>query len=200
MIPCSPCGLSALSTTDYYSMIARCVADLQRNTAARHEFYWLARTELEVQLCGFNPPLPSSEMIRERLALNAAIHRFENECSSSAIAVVEAAKIPMAGYERMQVAEFLRPEIRPAEIQQWQAKNGPTLEPTSIVVRPLIAMAGLLLVIGLGSTLYSQRDRVTALLAESVTLPHSVSKSLPKLDYYVGRLGEMALTARRQAK
>jgi hypothetical protein len=199
MIPCSPCGLSALSTTDYYSMIARCVADLQRNTAARHEFYWLARTELEVQLCGFNPPLPSSEMIRERLALNAAIHRFENECSSSAIAVVEAAKIPMAGYERMQAAEFLRPEIRPAEIQ-WQAKNGPTLEPTSIVVRPLIAMAGLLLVIGLGSTLYSQRDRVTARFAESVTLPHSASKSLAKLDYYVGRLGEMVLTARRQAK
>ena len=35
--------------TDYYPVIARCVADLEPNPAARSEFYWLARTELDVQ-------------------------------------------------------------------------------------------------------------------------------------------------------
>jgi hypothetical protein len=176
--------------TDYYPLIARCVADLERNTAGRYEFYWLARTELEVQLCGINPPLTPSEMMRERLALNEAIQRVENECSSSVAAVVESAQMPMPG-----------PEMRLAtEIRQQQVKNGPTLEPTSISVRPLITMAGVLLVIGLGSTLYWQRDRFTALLAGSVTLPHSVSKSLPRLDYYVGKLGEAALTAHRPVK
>ncbi len=181
--------------TDYYPLIARCVADLERNTAGRYEFYWLARTELEVQLCGINPPLTPSEMRRERLALNEAIQRVENECSSSVAAVVESAQMPMPGDERTQPVLEMHscPEMRLAtEIRQQQVKNGPTLEPTSISVRPLITMAGVLLVIGLGSTLYWQRDRFTALLAGSVTLPHSVSKSLPRL--------EAALTAHRPVK
>ena len=46
-----------LSMTDYYPVIVRNVADIEANPVARAEFYWLARTELEVQLRSCNPPL-----------------------------------------------------------------------------------------------------------------------------------------------
>jgi hypothetical protein len=170
--------------TDYYPVIARCVADLEGNTAARCEFYWLARSELEVQLCGLNAPLTPSEMARERLALNDAIQRVENECSSPA-AVVESVRVPMCGDERTQrVSQSSCPEVRPVtEVREWKLKTGPTLEPPSVFVRPLIVITGVFLVIGLGSTLYWQRDRVTTLIAGSMSLPYSISRSLPKLDY-----------------
>jgi len=58
-----------------------------------------------------------------------------------------------------------------------------------------------LLVIGLGSTLYWQGDRFTTLLVKSpITLPDLAAKSLPRINYYVGKLGEAASTALRQAK
>src|SRR6266536_2662450 len=69
--------------TDYYPMIARCVADLEDSVTARHEFYWLARAELAVQLCGLDPPIAQSKMIRERLALDEAIRKVEAERVSS---------------------------------------------------------------------------------------------------------------------
>src|SRR6266536_2393186 len=72
---------------------------------------------------------------------------------------------------------------------QRQASGGASLEPTSLCLRPLIAFAGVLLVIGLGSTLYWQGDRFTALLVRSpVTLPQFPAKSLPRINYYVGKI------------
>jgi hypothetical protein len=75
-------GLGLLMT-NYYPMIARCVADLKENIAARHEFYWLARAELAVQLCGLDPPLTQSEMMCEHLALDEAISKVDAECLPS---------------------------------------------------------------------------------------------------------------------
>ncbi len=69
--------------THYYPVIARCVADLDDSVTARHEFYWLARAELAVQLCGLDPPIAQSKMIRERLALDEAIRKVEAERVSS---------------------------------------------------------------------------------------------------------------------
>jgi hypothetical protein len=67
--------------TDYYPLIARCLADLDKSTTdSRREFYWLARAELEVQLCGFDPPLTELEITRERLALDEAIRKIEADC------------------------------------------------------------------------------------------------------------------------
>jgi hypothetical protein len=187
--------------TDYYPVIARCVADLEPNPAARSEFYWLARTELDVQLCSCNPPLTPSEMMRERLALDEAIRRVEDKCAPP---VVESAQMPMPEGQRRKLGSELRlrPEMRVGtEVRQQQARSGPTLEPASIGLRSLIRLAGVLLVIGFGSTLYWQGHHLTALLVQSpVALSHSVAKSLPRLDYYVGKLGEAASTALRQAK
>jgi len=67
--------------TDYYPLIARCLADLDKSTTdSRRELYWLARAELEVQVCRFDPPLTESQIGRERLALDAAICKIEAEC------------------------------------------------------------------------------------------------------------------------
>jgi len=66
--------------TDYYQVIANGIAGLKESSPdSRREFYWLARTELEVQLCGLDPPLTESEILRERLALNEAIRKIEAE-------------------------------------------------------------------------------------------------------------------------
>ncbi len=66
--------------TDYYPLIARCLADLDKSTTdSRRELYWLARVELEVQLCRLDPPLTESQIGRERLALDAAIRTIEAE-------------------------------------------------------------------------------------------------------------------------
>src|SRR6266851_10216686 len=66
--------------TDYYRVIARGIADLDTSSPdSRREFYWRARAELELQLCGLDPPLKQSEMIRERLALDEAIRKIEAE-------------------------------------------------------------------------------------------------------------------------
>jgi hypothetical protein len=182
--------------TDYYPVIARCVADLEPNPVARSEFYWLARTELEVQLCSCNPPLTPSEMRGERLALEEAIRRVKNKCASQQMPMPEDQKRKLGSELR------LRPEIRVStEVRHQQARSGPTLKPASIGLRPLIRLAGVLLVIGLGSSLYWQGHRLAALLVQSpVSLSHSVAKSLPPLDYYVGKLGEAASRALRQSK
>ena len=66
--------------TDYYQVIAHGIGGLDKNSPdSRREFYWLARTELEVQLCGLDPPLTHSEIVRERLALDEAIRKLEAE-------------------------------------------------------------------------------------------------------------------------
>jgi len=187
--------------TDYYPVIVRCVADIEPNSVARSEFYWLARTELEVQLCRCNPPLAPSAMLRERLALDEAIRRFENEWTSP---VVEPGRMPTPESQRRKLGSELRlrQEMRVStEVRQQQARSRPTLEPASLGLRPLTRLAGVLLVIGLGSTLYWQGHHLTALLVQSpVALAHSVAKSLPPLDYYVGKLGEAGSTALRRAK
>ena len=66
--------------TDYYRVIARGIADLDTSSPdSRREFYLRARAELELQLCGLDPPLKQSEMMRERLALDEAIRKIEAE-------------------------------------------------------------------------------------------------------------------------
>jgi hypothetical protein len=66
--------------TDYYQVIASGIADLKTDSPeSRREFYWFARTELEVQLCSVDPPLTQSEIVRERMALNEAIRKIEGK-------------------------------------------------------------------------------------------------------------------------
>ena len=178
--------------TDYYPLISRWLADY-RNILARHELYWLARSELEIQLCSFEPPLSRSDMMNERLALNEAIRRVERDCSPPVASIPELFDLSLREAQGLQPASKIHmyPEGRRGT-RQRQAADPLPLQPRSTLFGPLIRYSSLALAIGLGSALYHQRDRVFALLAGSpVTAPHSVKVSLPTLDYYVGKLGEL---------
>ncbi len=68
--------------TDYYPLIARAVAGLEKNTGeARRSLYERARNALVDQLRGLNPPLAESEITRERLALEESIRKVEAEAA-----------------------------------------------------------------------------------------------------------------------
>src|SRR5215475_6605201 len=65
---------------DYYPLIARAVAGLERNTGdARRALYERARSALVAQLRGVTPALSESDVTRERLALEEAIRKVEAE-------------------------------------------------------------------------------------------------------------------------
>ena len=56
---------------DYYPLIARAVAGLEKNTGdARRALYERARAALVAQLRSVNPPLSEVDVTRERLALS----------------------------------------------------------------------------------------------------------------------------------
>src|SRR5215831_5601156 len=71
--------------TDYYPLIARAVAGLEKNTGdQRRALYERARTALVAQLRGLDPPLTESEITRERLALEESIRKVEAEAARKA--------------------------------------------------------------------------------------------------------------------
>src|SRR5215510_6248162 len=68
--------------TDYYPLIGKAVAGLEKNTGeARRLLYERARTALVGQLRNMNPPLTESEITRERLGLEEAIRKVEAEAA-----------------------------------------------------------------------------------------------------------------------
>src|SRR5262249_50224967 len=68
--------------TDYYPLIAKAVAGLEKNTGeARRVLYERARTALVGQLRNMTPPLTESEITRERLGLEEAIRKVEAEAA-----------------------------------------------------------------------------------------------------------------------
>ena len=67
---------------DYYPLIARAVAGLEKNTGdARRALYERARTALVAQLRSVKPPLSENDVTRERLALEEAIRKVEAEAA-----------------------------------------------------------------------------------------------------------------------
>src|SRR5215207_3216567 len=100
---------------DYYPLIARAVAGLDKNTGeARRALYERARTALVTQLRGTTPPLSESEITRERLALEEAIRKVE----------AEAAK---RGRDASRPAERPRPETPPpAPAAEQRADQAPS--------------------------------------------------------------------------
>ena len=68
--------------TDYYPLIARAIAGLDRSTGeSRRVLYERARNALVAQLRNLDPPLSESEITRERLALEEAIRKIEGEAA-----------------------------------------------------------------------------------------------------------------------
>src|ERR1700746_401762 len=67
---------------DYYPLIARAVAGLEKNSGeGRRVLYERARTALVTQLRGVVPALSESDITRERLALEEAIRKVEAEAA-----------------------------------------------------------------------------------------------------------------------
>src|SRR5665213_1375487 len=67
---------------DYYPLIARAVAGLDKNSGEnRRALYERARAALVNQLRGVDPPLDESDITRERLALEESIRRLESEAA-----------------------------------------------------------------------------------------------------------------------
>lgn len=67
---------------DYYPLIARAVAGLEKNTGdGRRALYERARTALVAQLRSVNPPLSENDVTRERLALEELIRKVEAEAA-----------------------------------------------------------------------------------------------------------------------
>jgi hypothetical protein len=65
---------------DYHPLIAKAVAGLEHNTGEnRRALYERARAALLAQLRGVDPPLNEADVTRERLALEEAIRKVENE-------------------------------------------------------------------------------------------------------------------------
>ncbi len=70
---------------EYYAVLSKAVAGLETNTSeARRAVYDKARNALISQLKAIDPPLPTSEISRQRLELEEAIRRVERESASSA--------------------------------------------------------------------------------------------------------------------
>ena len=63
---------------DYYPLIARAVAGLEKNTGdARRLVYERSRTALVAQLRSVTPALSESDVTRERLALEEVVRKVE---------------------------------------------------------------------------------------------------------------------------
>ena len=70
---------------DYYPLIARAVAGLEKNTGdARRALYERARTALVAQLRSVTPALSENDVTRERLALEELIRKVEAEAARKA--------------------------------------------------------------------------------------------------------------------
>lgn len=68
--------------TDYYPLLARAVAGLEKSTGeARRALYERARNALVEQLRNSDPPLSESEITRERLALEEAVRKVEADAA-----------------------------------------------------------------------------------------------------------------------
>src|SRR3954452_22730286 len=90
---------------DYYPLIARAVAGLERNTGdARRVLYERARTALVTQLRGVNPALNESEVTRERLALEEAIRKVEAD----------------AARKRLVPSRDPTAKVRPPDASRWE--------------------------------------------------------------------------------
>ena len=95
---------------DYYPLISRAVAGLEKNSGeARRAVYERARAALLAQLRGVTPALNESDITRERLALEEAIRKVEAE---SARRFVDPSKAPP-------------PKPRASEPPQWEEPARP---------------------------------------------------------------------------
>ena len=111
---------------DYYPLIARAVAGLDRNTGeARRTVYERARAALVAQLRGVTPALNESDVTRERLALEEAIRKVEAESARQTASRIDAAvKVKAPEFPRWQEPEPEPPPPPPARLPRGKPPRG----------------------------------------------------------------------------
>ncbi len=101
---------------DYYPLIARAVAGLDKNTGEnRRALYERARAALVNQLRGVDPPLEEADITRERLGLEEAIRRLEAEAAEAAEKAHEEPVEPESPSLRDQALRSFRDTVAEAE-------------------------------------------------------------------------------------
>src|ERR1700675_1318024 len=105
---------------DYYPLIARAVAGLEKNNGEnRRALYERARGALLAQLRGVTPALNESDITRERLALEESIRKVEAESARQFVEPSRQAPAPPpAPAPRVRPSEA-RP-VEPRESRQWE--------------------------------------------------------------------------------
>src|SRR5258708_14701172 len=99
---------------DYYPLIARAVAGLDKNTGdARRALYERARAALVAQLRGVTPALDESDVTRERLALEEAVRKVEGESARQSTSRSDAARVKAPEFPRWAEPER-EPEPEPS--------------------------------------------------------------------------------------
>jgi hypothetical protein len=122
--------------TDYYPLIAKAVAGLEKNTGdQRRALYERARTALVAQLRGLDPPLTESEITRERLALEESIRKVESEAARKAR--LETPRIDPVSLGRTRDAP--RREEKPAPPLIPQPSAPPAREKKPLAREPIIS-------------------------------------------------------------
>src|SRR5262245_19339873 len=108
---------------DYYPLISRAVAALEKNNGEnRRALYERARAALLAQLRGVTPALEESDITRERLALDESIGKVDAEAARQ---FVEASRQMSAAKIRQsrqwdEPAKVRLAEARPAEPRRWE--------------------------------------------------------------------------------
>jgi hypothetical protein len=124
--------------TDYYPLIAKAVAGLEKNTGdQRRALYERARTALVAQLRGLDPPLSESEITRERLALEESIRKVESEAARKAR--LETPRIDPVTLARPR--DVPRREEKPAPPLIPQPSAPPAREKKPLAREPIISEA-----------------------------------------------------------
>src|SRR6202035_1463430 len=121
---------------DYYPLIARAVAGLEKNNSEnRRALYERARAALLAQLRGVTPPLNESDITRERLALEESIRKVEAESARQFVETSRQTATPkFRSAELRQRDESPPPRVRPpepgpADARQWREVEPPAPPP-----------------------------------------------------------------------
>jgi hypothetical protein len=185
--------------TDYYPVIARGVAGLKDNTAeARRALYERVQTALTEQLRELDPPLEEPDILRERLALEAAVRKMETHAEWPASSGARARRISserrVARLDAPYIATGIdAPHLVPGEGNGPRAsrRDAPALpRATSLPRRGFMHLVALvtawLTVLGtvaLAFTLYWQRDELKVWLGASPAAgwQRAILPALPKI-------------------
>src|ERR1700686_618670 len=121
---------------DYYPLIARAVAGLDKNTGdARRTLYDRARAALVAQLRGVTPALEESDATRERLALEEAIRKVKGESArQSTSRAAPAGRVKAPEFPRWDAPLTTEPDPKPTEPRRPQAVPRPDSRAAALAV------------------------------------------------------------------